>query len=376
MFEEINLAIDNKNYAQARELLNQLVMKDHDNLWIKYYQTLIIEKEGNFTQAEINYRQIVQDTIFPEPKLIKLIRDGIERIVLINKEKKEEEDKQKKQDKELKLKKFKTMENNEDLAVLILEPVTIDEKKILAPKLAKILDIDNYTATLQIPTRSWRLYKTGNLGELNYWQSEFSQANISCFCHPIKDVNQMQVYQVKYIIQDDEEVIIMAEDDTEKEKEIIFKWDDINNKVQGLIPIFELTLHLDARGKPQKKKSTLDYAQCYDLHLMSQNLILRFSDNFYNFEQGFSITTEEKTSKEKWQILVRFFADKIPNKPLWSDFTLFGEGVTQFPEMLKQVKAHINLFHREENIWDNAFQLYSGLIFLQSLVKLNSPPSP
>ncbi|MBL1210090.1 tetratricopeptide repeat protein [Geminocystis sp. GBBB08] len=364
MFEEVNLAINNENYTKAKEILKKLE-KDNNSLWIKYYHSLILEKEGNLKEAESNYRQTIKDSIYPEPNLIKLIRDGIERIVKIYHQEKEE-----------KFNQFKTIENSEDLAVLVLEPVTLDDKKILAPKLANIINIDNYTATLQIPTRSWRLYKTGNLGELNYWQSEFSQVNIPCFCERIKNINKIEVYQVKYIIQDDDEVIILGDDDDEKEQEIIFKWGDINNKVQGLIPIFELILHLDARSKPQKKKSILDYRQFYDLHLLSQNLILRFSDNFYKFDQGLNITNQEKTSKKKRQVLVHFFAEKLSDKPLWSDFTLFAQGVILFPEMLKQVDSHINLFHREENIWDEAFQLYSGLIFLQSLTKLEPYINP
>jgi tetratricopeptide (TPR) repeat protein len=129
MFQEVKLAIDNENYDQAKEILSKLAMEDQNNLWIKYYQSLILEKEGNLKEAETNYRQIIKDSIYP------------------------------------------------------------------------------------------------------------------------------------------------------------------------------------------------------DLHLLSQNLILRFSNNFYKFDQGLHLTKQEKTSKEKWQILVDFFAHKMPNKPLWSDFTLFGEGV-------------------------------------------------
>ncbi|BAQ60559.1 Slr0723 protein [Geminocystis sp. NIES-3708] len=361
MFEEVKLAIENKNYNQAKEILNQLAMDDYDNLWIKYYYSLILEREGNFQEAEANYRQIIKDSIYPDPTLIKIIRDSIERIVEIEK-----------QIKQKKINDFKNIENGQDLAVLILESVSLIEKKILAPKLSKIMNIDNYTATLQIPTRSWRLYKTGHLGELNYWQTELSQVNIPCFCETIKNINKIVVYQVKYIIQDSEQVTILVEDKEQKEKEITFKWNNINNKVQGLIPIFELTLNFDAKGKPYRKQSILDYAQFYDLHLLSNNLILRFTDNFYKFDQGLKMIKEQKTSKEKWQILINLLTNNMPEQKLWSDFNLFGEGVIQFPEMLKQIESHINLFHREKNIWDEAFQLYSGLIFSQSLLKLNS----
>ena len=359
MFKEINQAINNQNYTLAKEILTQLATVEKDNLWIKYYEGLIIEKEGNLQEAEANYRQIIKDSIFPDYKLIKLIRDGIERIENTNEQEKKEV-----------INEFKNIENAEDLAVLILQPVALEDKKVLAPKLAKIMNIDNYTATLQIPIRSWRLYKTGNLGELNYYQSELSKVEIPCFCHRIENINKIHVYQVKYILDDTSEVTIICQDETEKEKTLTFKWEEIDHKIQGLIPIFELTVHVDAKGKMEKKKSTLDYVQFYDLHLLSHNLILRFNDYFYKFEQGLNISHHEKTTKEKWNNLMSFFGEKIPNKPLWSDFTLFGEGVIQFPEMLQHIKSHVYLFHRQENLWDETFQLYSGLIFLESLSKL------
>ncbi|MGI0483348.1 tetratricopeptide repeat protein [Geminocystis sp. CENA526] len=365
MFEEVKLSIDNENYDQAKEILGKLLKEGKNELWIRYYQALILEKQGDLAQSEANYRLIVKDSIYPDQKLLKLIRDAIERIVKINQEKQKITEDKEKEIKTKKLQDFHNDENSKDLAVLVLQPVKSEEKKFLAPKLAKIMGIDNYTATLQIPTRSLRLYKTGNLGNLSYYQSELSQAEIPCFCQRIKDINKMKVYQVLFIISDENEVNILCENDQEKEINVTFQWEEIKNKIQALIPIFEMTLHIDAKGKPQKKKSTLDYGKFYDLHLKSQNLILRFSDQFYKFEQGLSIAKDVKTVKEKWHYLTNYFEDKMPNKPIWSDFTLFAEGAVQFPEMLKYITAHVNLFRREETLWDEAFQLYSGLIFLQ-----------
>ncbi|WP_017296268.1 tetratricopeptide repeat protein [Geminocystis herdmanii] len=366
MFEEVKSAIDQENYDEAKDILTQLLAQGKNDLWIRYYQTLILEKQGNLTESEASYRQIVKDSIYPDAQLLKLIRDGIERIVTINREKQQIQQ----QIQLKKLQEFQNIENSEDLAVLVLKPVNLEQKKVLAPKFAQVMNLDNYTATLQIPTRSLRLYKTGNFGTLNYYQTELSQAEIPCFCQRIKNINQMTVYQVEYIISDDGEVNILCKNDQEKEIIITFQWTEINHKIHALIPIFEETLHIDAKGKPQKKKSTLDYSKFYDLHLVSQNLILRFSDQFYKFDRaapfhdrGLEISKQGKTVQEKWEYLTNFLNEKIPDKPLWSDFTLFAEGAIQFPEMLKQITPHINLFRREETLWDETFQLYSGLIF-------------
>ena len=359
MFPELEQAIEEKNYDLARTIIKELNDQQADQLWLKYYQSLIIEKQDHLIEAEKNYREIIKDSIYPDPKLINLIRNGIERIVKINKDRKE-----------AKKQVFTNTEDSQNLAVLILEPVTLSQKKDLAPQLAKIMEIDGYTATLQIPTRSWRLYKTGSLGELNYYQSELSNAGIPCFCQPINEISKIIVYQVKYISNNNSHLTLICEHEQGQEQEIKLNWHKINNCVQGIIPLFDLTVNLDARYNIEKKKSTLDYVEFYDLHSTSDNTIFRFSDRSYQFEQDINNYQKGTTTKEKWQDLVDLFAKKIPNQKLWSDFTLFGEGVVQFPKMLQHIKSHIYLFRREESFWDEAFHLYSSLIFQQSLTKL------
>lgn len=366
MFELVELAIDRENYHEAKEILSQLSAEEKNDLWIRYYQTLILEKQGNLTESEESYRQIVKDCIYPDAKLLKLIRDALERILKINQKKQENQQ----QIRLRKLQEFQESEHSKDLAVLVLKPVNLEQKKLLAPKFAQVMNLDNYTANLQIPTRSLRLYKTGNFGTLNYYQTELSQAGIPCFCQRINNINKMKVYQVKYLLTDNGEVNILCEDDQEKEINLSFQWREINHKILALIPIFENTVHIDAKGKLLKKKSTLDYIKFYDLHLVSQNLILRFNDQFYQFDravpfhnQGLPVSKQGKTVQEKWQYLIDFLEQKIPDKPLWSDFTLFAEGAIEFPEMLKQITPYINLFRKEKTLWDQAFQLYSGLIF-------------
>lgn len=354
MWQEVTQAIEQENFSQAQYLLQQLSDDDQNSLWKRYYYARIEEEQKNLEIAEKQYRQIIADTIYPHPQLITEIRNGIERILRTKKEQKANT-----------IKKFQGIENSQDLAVLILEPVTLAAKKLLAPELAKIMEIDTYTATLQIPTRSWRIYQTGNYGHLSYYQSQLSQAQIPSVCQRIKEINQIEVYQVKYIQSALDELILVCETDIETEEIITVQWTEVNHKVEGMIPFFESTVHIDVKGKLQKKQSTLDYAQFYDLHLHQHHSILRFNDHFYQFHQGINFLVDTKTASEKWKNLVSFFAHKIPDVPLHSDFSLFAEGVVQFPEMLKQVRSHVYLIRRQETVWDEAFQLYSGLVFLK-----------
>ena len=358
MWQKVTEAIEQKNFTQAQELLEQQQFDDQDanNLWKRYYQARIEEEQKNWEVAETQYRQIIADSIYPNPKLTAKIRDGIERILSAKQEQKSET-----------IKQFEAIDNSDDLAVLILQPVSLEEKKLLAPHFAQIMEIERYTATLQIPTRSWRIYKTGNYGHLSYYQTQLSEANIPCFCQRVEQINQITVYQVKYIKSALEELILVCENDQRNEQVITLKWHEINQRVEGMIPLFESTINIDVLGKLEKKQSTLDYAQFYDIHSCEQNLILRFSDHFYQFEQGVSFLVGAKTALEKWKNLLSFFGQKITAASEYANFTLFAESLMQFPEMLKQINSHINLLRQqeEETFWDEAFQLYSGLILGQ-----------
>jgi len=53
----------------------------------------------------------------------------------------------------------------------------------------------------------------------------------------------------------------------------------------------------------------------------------------------------------------------MPDVNCWDDFTPFGEGAIEFPQMLRRISSHINLKRRYDTSWDAAFHLYSGLVF-------------
>lgn len=372
MWEDVKEAIKEKNFIKAQQLLEKIDNEKGNDLWKRYYLTRIEEEQKNWELAEENYRQIIQDSVYPDPKLIGKIRDGIERVTLAKKQEQEKIAIVEKKKKEAEEKVFTQIDNSEDLAILILKPVTLDQKKLLAPEFAKIIETDLYTANLQIPTRSWRIYKTGNYGKLSYYYSKLSEANIPCLCQRIEPINRINVYLVKYIKSALQELTVVCKTGGDNEENITFQWTQINQRVEGLIPIFESTVHIDVKGKMQKKPSTLDYANFYDLHINSSNSILRFSDYSYQFEHGVSFSVDSQTSSEKWKNLIGFFEEKLSDIPLNSEFTSFAEGLVQYPEMLKQIKSHINLFTRQDSVWDEAFQLYSGLILASSnLVIIN-----
>ena len=365
MLTEIAIAIDQENYDQARELITKLPPEEDNLLWSNYYLGLIAEKENNLVLAEQKYRQILKDSIYPNPTLMTKVRDGLERIKTIQTKQKEKKHQEFQADKQTKLQQLRQEENSQELAILILRPLTIEQKNQVAPQFAQLIETDLYTAKLQLPTRSWRLHKTGSYGDLKYYQTEFTNASIPCFCYPLKAVNQIQVYQVKYIKEIGEQWTLVCDHESEKDLLLEVNLNHLHSRVSALVPIFEMSVHLDNKRKLKRKKTVLDYLQFYDLHLNKQQKILRFSDQSYQFEQGINIFKAGKTTREKWYNLTKFVHQELENVPLYSDFTSFSEGAIHFPEMLKQITSQINLFRKEETLWDEAFQLYSSLVLLQ-----------
>ena len=359
MFKEIGIAFKNKDYQKGEFLLSQLKGKEGENPWFQFYLARLEESKNNLEQAEKIYLEVIKNTITPNPQLLSKIRNGIERIKQVKSNQKQAE-----------IKDFQEINNSEKLAFLILEPIPTEEKKIAAQKMAKIMEIEVYSAQLKIPSRSLKFFRSGNFGELKYYESQFKQASIPCFCSSFQDLETIKVYQVKYVKSLNSELILICENNLQQEESITIKWSDINTRIKALLPLFESSVHIDRQGKIERKTATLDYAQFYDLHLHNQNVILRFNDHNYQFEKGIKLTVEENTTKAKWEKLWQLCEPKIKHLPVWSDFTLFGQGVVNFPEMLKQIDSQVNLFRREESPWDAAFQMYSGSIFLKNSITI------
>ena len=154
------------------------------------------------------------------------------------------------------------------------------------------------------------------------------------------------------------------EDSPEKNITLKISAKQITTMVKGMMPLFELTVNVDKYLKIKKKESTLDYVAFLDLHCPIRNQIFRFNDRSYQFNKDKKISANS-TAKAKWQELERNLCSQIKSLEIFDNFYLFGESATQFPEMLKQIKSGVNLYRREDTVWDQAWQLYSGLIFLE-----------
>ncbi|MBE8987387.1 tetratricopeptide repeat protein [Nostoc sp. LEGE 12450] len=354
MIEQVAIAFDHKDYQTAAKLLKQLLIESPDNPWVQFYLGRLHEVSTKYQDAEKVYRQLLQDTT--NTKIVSLARQGLQRLQEIEIEQRQRA-----------ISQAKSEPNNTELGVLVLEPLSNEMKTDASRKFAQIMQLDPYTARLLMPSRGWRLYRTGQVGELKFYGKQLQQAGIPCFWASLAQIQQIQVYQVKHFQESTPQATVVCCNDTNQLGSLTFDWSEVTARVVGLLPIFEQVVDVNARRKLEWKTQTQDYAQFCDLHLPGRRCILRFYDNGYEFQQGLKIIPQasQNTIRINWNSLSSWIDQQLPQVKIWSDFTSFADTTLDQTEMLGHIKSHIHLFRREQTNWDSAFHLYSGLVFLK-----------
>jgi tetratricopeptide (TPR) repeat protein len=352
MIEEVASAFERKDYNTAAKLVKQLLKESPENPWVQFYLGRLHEVSKKFAEAEKIYRQLLRTTT--NTKILAQARQGLQRIKDIEKEARQRA-----------IIQATTEPSNTELGVLVLEPLSNDLKAQAAPKFGKIFEIDAYTARLTLPSRGWKLYRTGQIGELKFYGTQLQQAQIPCFWATIAQIQQIQVFQVKYFSEAAANTTIVCSNQANQVGSLTFNWSEVKARVTGLLPIFEEVVDVDVNRKLERKTQTQDYVQFCDLHLPNRGCILRLSDNSYEFQQGMEITprTSQNTIRINWNLLVEWLEQQINQVNVWSDFTPFAQTILDQTEMLGNIQPHIHLFRREKTNWDPAFHLYSGLVF-------------
>ncbi|WP_424094188.1 tetratricopeptide repeat protein [Moorena producens] len=367
MLKQIADAFEHHDYQTAARLIKKLLKQEPNNPWTQLYLGRLQEVKGKLEAAERIYRQLLKGT--PVPKIMAQARQGLARLEATAKEKRRQALAQATADPE-----------SNQLGVLVLKPISQEDKPKAAQHLARILGIDPYTARLQLPTRGWRLYRTGPVGELKYYGSLLREASIKCLWASVADIKTINIYQVKYFSDSsDQETTVVCHNSQGQLGSFSFNWSEVTQRVEGRLPLFEKVVDLDARRNLTRKTQTLDYAMVCDLHLPQRHSILRLCDRNYQFQQGIALTPKsvsrqnkqsqdsrlhQSTTRENWNNLTDYLNLRLLEKPLWSDFTTFAQTALDYQDLLEKLESHIDLFRLVETPWDPAFQLYSGLVFL------------
>ena len=388
MIDQVADAFDRKDYRTAAQLLKQLVKQEPQNPLVRLYVGRLHEATGKLEAAETVYRQLLQNTT--NPKIMSQARQGLGRLEAMEQERRRQA-----------LAQATADPSRSELGVLVLEPISSEVKQAAAQKFARIMQLDPYTARLQLPTRGWRLYRTGPVGELQFYVSSLRQQSIPCFSAALADIQKINVFGINYFSDSvtnsgstkpavatlralgnhASQATVVCKNTEGQQGSLSFNWSEVTQRVEALLPLFDEVVDRDARHNIQRKTQTMDYVQFCDLHLPQRNSILRLSDRNYQFQQGIALSPKQKnsqngrqhepplnqtTTRMNWNNLLDFLNRQLPQIPVWSDFTTFAETAVDYKEMLGHLPSHIDLFRREETPWDPAFQLYSGLVFLKN----------
>lgn len=355
--EPVITAFEQKDYKTAAKLVKQLMARSPDDPWVMLYAAKLQEVAKKPEAAKSLYRKVLKQTSVP--KLAIQARQRLQRI--------EETEAAERQQA---IAAAQSDPTNTGTGFLILEGIPADQRQTAAQAFARILKLDPYTARLQLPSRGWRLYRMGNMGELQVYGEELRSAGIPVFWRSLDAVRKLHVFRVQYLQDSDPNPTVICQNENGQTGALSFKWAEVAQRVKGLLPIFEDVVDLNFRREVQRKETTQDYAHVYDLHIPGRQSIVRFCDSTYDFHSGVVFNEDPNTRvrsrsmQQNWNRLSQYLDYSMPQVPLWSEFTPFAESAVNQLDLLIGFNAHLDLLRKKESTWDPAFHIYSSLAFL------------
>lgn len=364
MLSQVVAAFDRQDYKTVAQLLKQWQQQNPADPWMQFYKGRLLEATGKLQEAAALYRHLLREST--NSKVMAQSREGVQRVEALIQEQRKQAIAAAASDPE-----------QAGLGFLVLEPIEGEARIAAAQEFARIMKLDAYTARLHLPSRSWRLYRVGSLAELQLYGQELRAAGIPAFWAGLAQVQSIRVFRVQHLQSVSPQATAVCASETDQLGSLSFNWSEVSRRVEGMLPIFEDVVDIDARNKLTRKEQTQDYAQVCDLHLPRRKCILRFFDRSYQFQNGVvfdarqdgQIPTSQATTRLKWNQLTGFLDDRLPQVPCWSDFTAFAETALEPLALVRDFNAYIDLFRKSPTRWDAAFQLYSALVFEHSKSK-------
>jgi hypothetical protein len=379
MLEQAADALDRQDYHTAAKLIALLSAQRPEDLQVQLYAAKLQEATDRVDLALPTYRLLLQQAV--NPKIVAEARKGIERIAQIDKIQ------TKSQAKELDIALVGESTERIELGFLVLEPMSADHKQAAAKKFAAIMNIDPYSARLQLPSRGWRLYRVGQMGKLAWLRDRLLAAEIPCFCISQQDTQHAFVFQVSHLPSFYPQAEIVCTDDRSELRTFNFEWSEVTQVVTGILPIFEQVMEIDARNRTHRKPKILDYINICDLQLRDRRTIFRLCSQTYNFSEHKQSIAQNRhplkiesnnsaredlgsflngqkmptTSRDNWRNLISQISEQISEHQTQDSFTSFAETAIGFPELLQRIDPHLELLRRADSLWDRAFHLYSTL---------------
>lgn len=360
MEAQIVAALEVRDYKQVTQLLKQWQATEPANPLLRLYAAQLQEKTNRLEAAEKNYLKLLKQ--LPGSKIVSQARAGLQRV-----------QKQQAAQKTAELEKARTVDGGSEPAILAIASPPTDQHQQTILGLAKVCNLDAYTARQKVPNAGFRLHRTGIWGEISYYQKALQQVNVPTLTAKVKDIKSLQTFQICYFEALLPQPIVICKSAEGQLGKIAFNWSEVSQRVTGQLPIFEQVVDLGPWGKTKHKEQIQDYAQVVDFHLPKREIVLRLCDRLYKYQKGTAISQRkgsanaaqpEINSRILWnQLIAKIDAT---NSPQHSEFTRFGKGALEFIKILPVIAPNLDIDRRAPSDWDVAFHLYSSLCYLNA----------
>lgn len=359
---QVAQALAQKDYRSAAQLLKPLWQSSPDNLLVQLYRARLYEAAKKFDAAETIYRHLLQDAI--NPKVALQARQGLQRL----------QESQKIQRQAAVAKSKTQTPGGNETGLLILEAIPPTQRQSAALHMAKVMELDAYTARMQIPNRGWKLYRVGNLGEMQYYGEQIRSGKIPAFWATVEQIKTLPIFPVQSFESFGPKAIVICENADGQVGELEFDWSEVTQRVDGSLPVMEQVVSIDVlRDRPDGrngKEGALDYVRVCDLHLPQRHVVLRLCDRTYDYQAGVALAAagswDQYSTRMQWNAMMEQIEAQGPRMNIWSDFTPFGELAMDFPVLLQQLQPRLTMYEQTESLWPAAFQLYSGLAYCRN----------
>jgi Tetratricopeptide repeat len=359
----IDRHLGSKDLVAAADTLKQLRETNPNAPEVQIASANFYKATGKSEQAEAIYRNILKSSA--QTGLLAQARKGLQEIDDANLRQHQDG-----------IARAIAQVGGEDIGFLAIHPIAPDRKLEAATQLARIFRIDAYTAKAQIPSRNLKVLRIGRLGEMQFYGEKLIAAGIPALWTSLKAIAAIDVHTVLYfeLEPDTGGVLAVCSDRSvakhrEPSQKISFDWSEVSQRVHGLLPTFGEIVTVDAKHQLTRKEDVLDLVHICELHLPKQNCILRFHDDLYQFEHGMQLEVPKSLEhiapsvRERWSGLIDCLTKSTPQTAGKDDFNAFAEMFLAYPDFLKELDHKVDLFRTKESLWDNCFQIYSGMIF-------------
>jgi hypothetical protein len=355
MYDLVSAALGAQQLTHAAQLIKQWQQKAPQDPWLKLVMGQYWEAKDELEKAQITYTRLLQSSA--NTKVLVNAREGVQRVRDRLAQRREHD-----------LSAAKQQPGATGAAVLALAPVRGDRRETSAQGLARVMQIDAYTARTRLPSKHWRLLRVGPAGELQYFCERLQAEGTPACWATAAQVKGLSTFRVQAIQSIEPQLMVICQNDAGQQGTIQLTWSDITQWVVGQLPIYESIVDLDARGKLKRKEATQDYGELIDWHLHGRGCVLRFCDRTYKYRDAVPLPPAAAfpsplIAATAWKAMKTYFADCIISGPI-TDFSGFGESALDLIELLPPFKSHVDLARPLPSSWDAAFHLYSSLRFL------------